>query len=61
MLKNLPASVEDARDSGLSLGWGYRLQKEMATHSNVSAWEFPGIEDPGREQFIEPHGVGPTK
>ena len=61
MLKNLPASVEDARDSGLSLGWGYPLQKEVATHSSVIAWEIPGIEDPGRLQFIEPHGVGPTK
>ena len=61
MLKNLPASVEDLRNAGLSLGWGYPPGKEMATHSSVIAWEIPWIEDPGRLQFIGPHRVRLTK
>ena len=61
VLKNLPASVEDPRNSSLSLGWGYPLGKEMAPQSSVIAWEIPWIEDPGRLQFIGPHRVGPAK
>ena len=35
----------------------YALEKEMATHSSVLAWEIPRPEEPGRPQI---HGVGIT-
>ena len=37
-VKNLPA-MQEARV--LSLGWEDPLEKEMATHSNILAWEIP--------------------
>ena len=33
-----------------SLGWDDALEKEMATHSNILAWEVPWTEEPGRLQ-----------
>ena len=30
-----------------SLGWKDPLEEEMATHSNVLAWEIPWTEEPG--------------
>jgi len=30
-----------------SLGWEDPLEKRMATHSSVLAWEIPWIEEPG--------------
>ena len=31
-----------------SLGWEYPLEKEMATHSSILAWETPWTRKPGR-------------
>ena len=31
----------------LSLGQQYPLEKEMATHSSILAWEIPWTEEPG--------------
>jgi len=31
-----------------SLGWEDSLEKEMATHSSILAWEIPLMEKPGR-------------
>ena len=31
----------------LSLGWEDPLEKEMATHSSILAWEIPQTEEPG--------------
>ena len=31
-----------------SLSWEYPLEKEMATHSSILAWETPWTEEPGR-------------
>jgi len=31
-----------------SLGWEVSLEKEMATHSSIVAWEIPWTEEPGR-------------
>ena len=45
MVKNLPAMQETW---ALSLGWEDPLEKEMATHSSILAWETPGTEKPGR-------------
>ena len=39
VVKNPPASAGDAGDTGSSLGWEDPLEKEMATHSSVSAWK----------------------
>ena len=35
-----------------SLGWEEHLEKEMATHSRILAWEIAQTEDPGRVQSI---------
>ena len=46
--KNLPAMQETWVRA---LGQEDPLQKEMATQSNVLAWEIPWTEEPGRLQF----------
>ena len=35
-----------------SLGREDPLEKEMATHSNILAWEIPWTEEPGGLQFM---------
>ena len=35
-----------------SLGQEDPLQKEMATHSSILAWEIPWTEEPGELQFM---------
>ena len=35
-----------------SLGGEGPLEKEMATHSNILAWEMPWMQEPGGLQFI---------
>ena len=44
MAKNLRA---DAGDVGLIPDLGRSLEKEMATHSSILAWEIPWTEEPG--------------
>ena len=44
MVKNLTAMQETWLRS---LGWGNALEKGMATHSRILAWEIPWTEDPG--------------
>ena len=44
MVKNAPAS---AGRSGSNPAQGDPLEKAMATHSSVPAWEIPWIEEPG--------------
>ena len=34
-------------------GWEGPLEKEMATHSSILAWEIPGTEKPGGLQSME--------
>ena len=48
MVKNLPAMQETQETQVLSLGQEDPLGKEMATHSNILAWEIPWTEEPGR-------------
>ena len=36
-----------------SLGWEDPLEKEMATHSNILAWEIPWTKEPGGLQSME--------
>ena len=47
MVKNLPTNAGDTRDAGSVPGGEDSLEKEMATHSSILAWEVPGTEDPG--------------
>ena len=44
MVKNLPAKQETRAQS---LGQEDPLEKEMATHSSILAWEIPRTEEPG--------------
>ena len=49
MVKNLPA----IRETWVrSLGQEDPLEKEMATHSSILAWEIPWTEDPGELQSM---------
>ena len=45
MVKDLPANAED---TVLILALEDALEKEMANHSGVLAWEIPWTEEPGR-------------
>jgi len=44
-VKNLPAI---AGNTGSIPGWKDPLEKEMATHSSILAWETPWTEQPGK-------------
>ena len=50
MLKNLPAKQKMRAQS---LGREDLLEKEMASHSSIFAWEIPWTEKPGRLQPME--------
>ena len=41
-----------------SLGWEDPLEKEMATHSNILAWEIPWMQEPGGLQSTGSQRVG---
>ena len=41
-----------------SLSWEDFLEKEMATHTSILAWEIPWTEEPGGQQSIESQRVG---
>ena len=47
VVKNPPPNAGDSRDQVRSLGQEDSLEKEMATHSNILAWESPWTEEPG--------------
>ena len=49
MVKNLPEMQETQVQS---LGWEDSLEKKMAPHSNIHAWEMPWTEKPGRLQSM---------
>ena len=49
MVMNLPAMQETWVQS---LCWENPLEKEMATHSSILAWEIPWTEEPGRLQSM---------
>ena len=49
MVKKLPARQETCVQP---LGREDPLEKEMATHSRILAWEIPRIEEPGRLQSM---------
>ena len=49
MVKNLPAAQEMWVQS---LAQADSLEKEMATHSSILAWEIPRTEEPGGLQSM---------
>ena len=55
MVKNLPAVGETEVQS---LGQEDPLEKEMATHSSILAWEIPWTEEPGGLPSMGSHRVG---
>ena len=58
MVKNPPASTGDVGDVHSSLGQEDPLEKEMAAHSSILAWEIPWTEEPGWLQSVGLQRVG---
>ena len=54
-VKHLPTIRET---QVLSLGREDPLEKEMATHSSIHAWEIPRTKEPGGLQSMGLQGVG---
>jgi len=54
-VKNPPAKQET---QVRSLGWDGALEKRMATHSSILAWEVPWTGEPGRLQSRGSQRVG---
>ena len=55
--KTTPASARNMT-YGFHPGSGRSLEKEMATHSSIFAWEIPWTEEPGGLWSIGSHRVG---
>ena len=55
MVKNLPAMQDTWVQS---LDWEDPLEKGMATHPSILAWEIPWTEEPGRLQSMGSQRVG---
>ena len=51
--RNLPAKQGTQETCIQSLCQENPLEKEMATHSNILAWEIPSTEEPGGLQSME--------
>ena len=58
VVKNIPASAGDIRDSGSIPGQEDPLEEGVATHSSILAWRIPQTEEPGRLQSIGSKRVG---
>ena len=58
MVKNPPAKQET---QVRSLSWEDPLEKEMATHSSILAWETPWTEEPGGLQSMVANEMDTTK
>ena len=52
------ASACNEGDPGLILGWEDPLEKEMATHSSILAWEISWTEEPDRLQSLGSQRAG---
>ena len=58
VIKNLLAVQEIQETQVQSLDGEDALEKEMATHSSILAWEIPRIEEPDGLQSMELQKVG---
>ena len=56
MVKNPPLPRQESRFR--SLGQEDPLEKEMANHPSILAWEIPWTEEPGRLQSVDHKRVG---
>ena len=54
----LRPSAYNVGDPGSNPGREDVLEKEMATHSSVLAWQIPWMEEPGRLQSMGSQRVG---
>ena len=53
MVKNQTIQMQVTQETWVqSLGWGDLLEKEMATHSSILAWETSWTEEPGGLQSM---------
>ena len=52
MGKNPSANAGDIKTVDSMSGWEDPLEREMATHSNILAWEIPWTEEPGGLQSM---------
>ena len=52
MVQNMPAKQEMQEMGVWPLGWEDSLEKGMATHSSILAWEIPWTEEPGGLQSM---------
>ena len=57
-MHNGEESPASAGGVGSIPGWGISLEKEMATHSSILAWETPWIEEPGG---LQPTGAAKSQ
>ena len=57
-VKNLSAMQETQVQS---LGWEDPLEKGMAMHSRILAWEIPGTGEPGGAGQTTVHGVAESR
>ena len=57
-VKNLPAMQELQETQFQSLGQEDPLEKRMAAHSSILAWEIPWTEEPGGLQSMGSQRVG---
>ena len=53
---NIPSAKEEMQVQYLH--WEDPMEKKMATHSSIPAWEIPSVEEPGGIQFIGSQRVG---
>ena len=58
MVKNLLVIQETQEMLVLSRGWEDPLEKGMATHSSILAWEVPWIEEPCGLQSMASQSIG---
>ena len=58
MVKNGPAMQETQETRVQFLSQADALEKEMATYSNILAWEIPWTEEPGQLQSMKVQKVG---
>ena len=55
MVKNVPAVKETQVQS---MGWEDPMEKEMAPHSSILAWEIPWTEEPGKLRSMGSQRIG---
>ena len=61
LVKKLPASAGDIRDTSLILDWEDFPAEGMATHSRVLAWRIAWTEEPGGLQSVGLKELNTTK